>query len=85
MILMSPLTEQESEAICGGARLPRLSELNFLGRGGGNSIFNQVGTNNVNNVLSTSRQVFQVYVQPLRGSDGLTTNNTVRKINQWEL
>jgi hypothetical protein len=42
-------------------------------------------TNNVNNVLSTSRQVFQVYVQPLRGSDGLTTNNTVRKINQWEL
>jgi hypothetical protein len=60
VILMSPLTEQESEAICGGARLPRLSGLNLLGRGGGNSIFNQVGTNNVNNVGNTGFSLLSI-------------------------
>jgi hypothetical protein len=42
-------------------------------------------TNNVTNVLSTSRQVFQIYLRPLRGTDGLTTNTSVRKVGGWEL
>lgn len=60
MILMSTLTERESEAICGGARLPRLSGLTLLRRVGGNSIFNQVGTNNVNNVGNTGFSLLSI-------------------------
>jgi len=44
-----------------------------------------VQTNSPNSVLSTSMMVFQIYAQPLRGSDGLTTNARVRTIQKWEL
>ena len=44
-----------------------------------------VQTNNPNSVLSTSMMVFQIYAEPLRGPDGLTTNARVRTIQKWEL
>jgi hypothetical protein len=42
-------------------------------------------TNNPSTVISSSKQVFQIYAQPLRGPDGLTTNARVRTIQKWEL
>jgi Tfp pilus assembly protein PilX len=44
-----------------------------------------VRTNAPTDVLSTSRAAFQIYVEPLRGGNGLTTNAAVRAIQNWEL
>jgi hypothetical protein len=54
---------------------------NFLVHVVGQSVL----TNNPTTVLSSSRQVFQIYAQPVRGTDGLTTNTRVQTLRQWEL
>jgi len=42
-------------------------------------------TNFPSRPVATSRQVFQVYAEPIRGTNGLTTNVNVRKLATWTL
>jgi hypothetical protein len=42
-------------------------------------------TNFASRPVATSRQMFQVYAEPLRGASGLTTNVNVRKLATWTL
>ena len=44
-----------------------------------------VQTNNPTGVLSTARRVFQIYMAPVRGPTGLTTNNSPRILATWDL
>jgi hypothetical protein len=44
-----------------------------------------VQTNNPTGVLSTARRVFQIYMAPVRGPSGLTTNNSPRILATWDL
>jgi hypothetical protein len=44
-----------------------------------------VPTNNPTGVLSTARRVFQIYMAPVRGSTGLTTNSSPRILATWDL
>jgi len=41
--------------------------------------------NNPDGVLSTTKQVYQIYAEPIRDANGLTTNSAMRIIRQWEL
>lgn len=42
-------------------------------------------TNFASRPVATSRQMFQVYAEPIRGASGLTTNVNVRKLASWTL
>jgi hypothetical protein len=42
-------------------------------------------TNFASRPLATSRRMFQLYAEPVRGSSGLTTNATVRMVHSWTL
>jgi len=42
-------------------------------------------TNFASRPVATSRQMFQVYAEPIRGASGLTTNVNVRKLATWSL
>ncbi len=44
-----------------------------------------VQTNNPTGALSTARRVFQIYMAPVRGPSGLTTNNSPRILATWDL
>jgi hypothetical protein len=44
-----------------------------------------VQTNNPTGVLSTARRVFQIYMAPVRGPTGLTTNSSPRLLATWDL
>lgn len=44
-----------------------------------------VATNNPTVPLSTARRVFQIYVEPMRAANGLTTNCTARILGTWDL
>lgn len=44
-----------------------------------------LATNNPTVPLSTAKRAFQIYVEPLRGANGLTTNSLVRILGTWDL
>ena len=54
---------------------------NFLVHGVGEV----VQTNKPTGALSTARRVFQIYMAPVRGPSGLTTNNSPRILATWDL